>query len=107
MPGTPNFMLGSYDITALGYKMHEFSVAGTATSFKSVGEAGSGEPWKVTPAGTAPYVTRIVVLRPSEARKFNGTVVVEWINVSGGLDAPVDWTTTHRELVRGGYAYVP
>lgn len=106
MPGRPTFVLGSYDITALGYTMNEFSVAGTAMSYKSAGEVGSDGQWNVTPAGTAPYATRIVVLRPSDPRKFNGTVVVEWMNVSGGLDVPVDWMTTHRELARGGYAYV-
>ncbi len=43
--------------------------------------------WKVTTASSAPYKTRIVVYRPIDPRRFDGTVVVEWLNVSGGVDA--------------------
>lgn len=43
--------------------------------------------------------------RPAEARRFNGTVVVEWLNVSAFMDAGVEWTYTHTELIRGGYAW--
>lgn len=106
MPGTPVLPLGSFDIGALGYSVDEFSVTGTATAYKIVGEQTADGHWKVAPDGTAPYKTRIVVIKPKDPAKFNGTVVVEWINVSGGLDVPVDWTTTHRELLRRGYAYV-
>ena len=51
---------------------------------------------------TAPYTTRAVVYRPINPAKFNGTVVVEWLNVSGGLDDAPDWTLAHNELVREG-----
>jgi hypothetical protein len=33
-------------------------------------------------------------------------VVVEWLNVSGGVDAAPDWVTQHTELVRDGFAWV-
>jgi hypothetical protein len=33
-------------------------------------------------------------------------VLVEWLNVSGGIDAPAVWFMAHREIVRSGYAYV-
>jgi hypothetical protein len=51
-------------------------------------------------------VTRVVVNRPRAARDFNGTVVVEWLNVSGGVDASPDWMNLHVELIRHGYAWV-
>ena len=38
--------------------------------------------------------------------RFNGTVVVEWLNVSGGFDAAHDWTLAHTLLLRGGFAWV-
>ena len=44
--------------------------------------------------------------RPVKKRDFNGTVVVEWLNVSGGADASPDWMHTHVELIRRGYAWV-
>lgn len=106
LPGKPDLALGAYDIAALGYDVHEFSVSGTARSFGLSGEAGSDGNWRAVAAGSAPYKTRIVVVSPADASKFNGTVVVEWLNVTGGLDVPVDWMTVHRELMRSGYAYV-
>jgi hypothetical protein len=60
----------------------------------------------VTPSGTAEYTTRIVVLTPANPAQFNGTVLVEWLNVSGGIDAPAVWMMAHREILRAGYAYV-
>ena len=61
----------------------------------------------VIPTGTtAGYTTRVVVRRPVNPAKFNGTVIVEWLNVSGGIDAGPDWTLSHNELIRDGFAWV-
>jgi hypothetical protein len=38
--------------------------------------------------------------------KFNGSAPVEWLNISAGGDGAPDWNTTHREILRQGYAYV-
>jgi Alpha/beta hydrolase domain len=46
------------------------------------------------------------VTRPTDDSKFNGTVIVEWDNVSGGQDVPTEWIIAHRELVRSGYVHV-
>jgi hypothetical protein len=45
-------------------------------------------------------------MRPSNPRRFNGTVIVEWLNVSGGVDAGADWMLGHNELIREGFAWV-
>ena len=58
------------------------------------------------PTGTAPYTTRIFVERPASPRRFNGTVVVEWLNVSADAEIPPDLLYTHRELLRDGFAWV-
>lgn len=100
VPGKPNLLLGSYDVGDVGYTSEEFFVSGTATSYTPVGE------YDAAPSATADYTTRMVVLRPSDAARFNGTVIVEWLNVSGGIDAPAVWFMAHRELLREGYAYV-
>ena len=47
-----------------------------------------------------------MVCRPVDEAAFNGTVIVEWLNVSGGIDAPAVWFMAHREIARAGYAYV-
>ncbi len=104
--GQPNLLMGSYDVAPLGYQVDEFFISGTAASYRLAGEAAADGKWDALPAGTAPYTTRIVVVRPRDPAKFSGTAVVEWLNVSGGLDVPVDWNMTHREIVRRGHAYV-
>lgn len=104
--GRPSLLLGAYDIAALGYSTQEFFVSGTATSYKLAGPPTPDGRWSASPADTAPYATRIVVLRPTDPAKFNGTVVVEWLNVTAGVDASPDWNAAHREMIRRGYAYV-
>jgi len=89
-----------------GYVTQEFLVSGTASAFEPVGALRSDGRWAVQRAATAPYRTRIVVRRPSQPDRFNGTVLVEWFNVSGGLEADPDWTHLSPEILRGGYAYV-
>ena len=47
-----------------------------------------------------------MVCQPTDEPKFNGSVIVEWLNVSGGIDAPAVWFMAHREIARAGYGYV-
>jgi hypothetical protein len=104
--GKPLLMLGAYDIGSIGYQQSEYFVSGTARSYRLNGTAGADGAWSAVPDAAAPFTTRIVVLRPSDPAKFNGTVVVEWLNVTAGQDTPADWMVAHREMVRKGYAYV-
>jgi hypothetical protein len=48
----------------------------------------------------------MIVHRPSDPARFNGTVYVEWLNVSIGTDVGVDWGFGHNEIVRRGAAWV-
>lgn len=104
--GKPMLLLGAFDIGSVGYCAEEFFVSGTASSYAPDGELGPDGRWDVTPSGTADYTTRLVALTPADPAAFNGTVLVEWLNVSGGIDAPAVWMMAHREIVRSGYAYV-
>jgi len=106
VPGRPALLLGAFEIADVGYVAEEFFVSGTASSYSPTGELGSDGRWSVTPSDTAEYTTRIVVLTPADRSRFNGTVIVEWLNVSGGIDAPALWMMAHREVLRSGYAYV-
>jgi Alpha/beta hydrolase domain len=47
-----------------------------------------------------------VVCRPADPGAFTGTVILEWLNVSAGFDAPAHWMLTHRQVVRAGWAWV-
>ncbi len=84
----------------------EFFLSGKATSYTSATPLTKSGQWHVKPATSAPYKTRIVVYRPIDPKRFNGTVVVEWLNVTAGIDAPAAWLNSHVQMVRAGTAYV-
>ena len=96
----------SFDLAQVGYMQEEYFVSGTASAYTNTAPLGDDGMWSATAAASAGYKTRIVVHRPVSKKKFNGTVVVEWLNVSGGVDAGPDWILMHTELVRDGYAWV-
>ena len=58
----------------------------------------------VTP--NIPYKTRITVRRPVDPAKFNGTVLVEWFNVTDNFDGEYFWVQAQQDIVRQGYAYI-
>ena len=89
-----------------GYVEEEYFISGDATAYAPVGELGADGVWTVEPAGTAPYTTRVMVRRPEDADNFNGTVVVEWFNVTAGVDADPDFGLLHPVLLGEGYAYI-
>jgi hypothetical protein len=81
--------------------------SGTATSYTPVGELTEDGMWTFEEeAVTAPYRTRVLVRRPADPEDFSGTVVVEWLNVSSGLDANPEWGSLGEELIRQGHAWV-
>jgi hypothetical protein len=104
--GKPFIASTTFDLAQVGYTEAEYFMSGTATAYASSGPLSVDGTWTVTPGDTAAYVTRILVYRPIDAKKFNGTVVVEWLNESGGLDAAADWIMGHVELIREGSAWV-
>ncbi len=80
--------------------------AGTATAYRSEGDLPPDGRFELSEDAAADYRTRILVRRPERQEDFNGTVVVEWLNVSGGLDAGPDYSFMADELHRGGYAWI-
>jgi hypothetical protein len=93
-------------LSKVGYEKSQFFISGTAHSYVPAQPLTSDGKWKVTTGVSSSYTTRIAVYRPINPKKFNGTVVVEWLNVSGGTDDAPDWTLSHNELVRDGFAWV-
>jgi hypothetical protein len=100
------FWSSSLDLDRFGYTEKEFFISGNAQAFVNSGALGNNGVWTVSPGATAPYTTRILVRRPTDPERFNGTVVVEWLNVSGGIDTSPDWAFAHTELLREGYVWV-
>lgn len=107
LPGASPLPAGlSYTLSELGYEEAEYLIEGTASSFALVGDRTGDGRWSATPDDAAPYLSRIVVRRPLDPARFSGTVVVEWNNVSGGVDVGPDWILLHRHLVAEGHAWV-
>jgi len=104
--GTIELQGTAFDLSKAGYEQSEYFLSGTADSYQPVSPLTADGTWTVKPASTAAYTTRVVVDRPRDPRRFNGTVVVEWLNVSGGVDGAISWVQAHNELIREGYAWV-
>jgi hypothetical protein len=104
--GTAFTAYASFDLAALGYLEEEYFLSGQAQVYEIDGARGSDGRWPVSPAESAGYTTRLVVRRPLDPDLFNGTVIVEWLNVTAGTDAEPDWACTHRHIIREGFAWV-
>ena len=89
-----------------GYVEHEYVAAGTAISYAPTAPLTGDGRWSFAPDGSAPYRTRVLVRYPADPAQFSGTVVVEWLNVSGGVDANPDYASLEEELLRQGHAWV-
>lgn len=95
-----------FDLASVGYQQDEFFVSGDALAFTSAAALTEDGAWTTQYGVSAAYATRIVVHRPIDPQDFSGTVFVEWLNVSAGLDAAPGWTMGHVELIRQGHAWV-
>lgn len=94
------------DFASAGYVQREYVASGTATSYQATSALTRDGRWTFAPDGTAPYRTRVLVRAPARGKRFSGTVVVEWLNVSGGVDADPDWVSLREEIERAGDIWV-
>jgi hypothetical protein len=89
-----------------GFVEEEYLVSGDASAYEPVGDLTDDGAWSVGAGATAPYKTRVIVRRPADPDDFNGTVVVEWFNVTAGVDADPDFGLLYPALFDEGAAYV-
>ncbi len=97
--------LGDY-----GYVEQEFKYSGNAFAWDTSGPSDQTGT-RVTTGGPAddgkyPYKTRMIVRRPADPADFNGTVIVEWQNVTAQFDLEANWYGDPEYLLKNGYAYV-
>ncbi|MFB4270617.1 alpha/beta hydrolase domain-containing protein [Nonomuraea sp. GTA35] len=95
LPETYPWLATDADLRALGYVEQEFHLSGNADAYSATGEL---------LAADVPYRTRVIVRRPASQATFNGTVLMEWQNVTAGYDLDALWST--EQLTRAGYAWV-
>lgn len=95
------FNTSTVDLAGHGYVEQEFFLRGRANvyDYDAAGRV------VVTRSG-APYENRIIVRRPADRRDFNGTVVVELMNMTNRWDLDRMWLTSHDQYLRDGTAYV-
>lgn len=93
------------DVSAYGYVEAEYFLEGTATRYRLTDgtELTRDGHWEVQPAGEAEFRTRMLVYRPADPARFNGTVIVTWNNVTAGYDL---FSAESLELFEGGFAFV-
>src|SRR4051794_5762060 len=98
------FGLTLEDLAAHGYRADEYVLDGVATRYRAVPgtELGADGRWSAEPSGTSPYRTRVLVYRPVDPQRFNGTVVLHWNNVTAGYDL---FSGDTPEILGGGYAF--
>lgn len=103
--GEHGWAFGEYygDISKLGYVEEEYFIEGVAQRYEPVGKLGKDGKWYLQANSTAPYKTRFIVRRPINPDKFNGTVVMEWTNVSGGFEISL---LDNPGIYTEGFAYV-
>src|SRR5438067_13007514 len=91
----------SNHLAGSGYIEQEFFIEGTANRYNTPPQATG----TIVSSGN-PYRTRVVMRRPANAADFNGTVLVEWLNVTNGFDADNLWFFGWEHVLRSGYAWV-
>lgn len=80
-----------HQLAPFGYTEEEFLVSGTAAA---------------ADGSTAPYTTRVIVTRPVARKDFNGSVLLDWVNVTAQFENAVDSLEGREELLRSGWAFV-
>ena len=80
-----------------GWVEQEFFLDGTARTYPAdIADAPE----------TATYRTRIMIRRPVDPKDFNGTVIVDWNNVTIPHDRDVAWAPIYPTVLARGYAYM-
>ena len=80
-----------HELASWGYRQDEYFVSGTARALDGT---------------TAPYTTRIIVFRPKQQKRFNGAVMLDWVNVTAQFENGVDTAEGREGLLREGWTFV-
>ena len=95
------FTGAALDLASLGYVEEEYFFSGTANVYNTPPLTTA----TVVSSGHR-YNSRLIVRRPTPPAEFNGTVLVEWANVTPGFCNDLMFHDSQDHLLRAGYAYV-
>ncbi len=99
------FFSANVDLASRGYIEEEFFIQGTANTYNVIPLVPKLDTAAIIGSGN-PFKTRMIVRRPLSAESFNGTIVMEWQNVTAGFEPDSLWIASHDHLMRRGYAWV-
>jgi hypothetical protein len=104
----PAFVPGSRAVEDLpqSYVEEEFFVSGGADLFNYAHNPPLGPTDLNLIQEDVPYTTRLIVRRPADPNKFNGTVVIDWWNSTAGFDTAPAWDASAEYFARSGVIYV-
>lgn len=101
------YAASSVDLRPFGYTEAEYFISGVAHPF--VPAAGTtltaDGRWQVAPGADAPFKTRILVRKPPASR-FNGTVVVEFMQEYFGTERDTNYQWNAENILRQGFGWV-
>ena len=100
-PGSP-LNAAAASLSAHGFVEQEFRLTGRAARYRVANPMLDAQPIDEG----HPFATRLLVRRPANLRRFNGCVVVEWLNVSTGQDIDFVCGATRELILREGYAWI-
>lgn len=101
VPGTTAMTAAPVDLATAGYTEREFYAEGMANRYR--GAVPSVLKTAEVIDNNWHYLSRVLVRAP-KPEKFNGTLVVEWANVTAGQDIDFAFAESYEYLLREGYA---
>jgi len=87
------------------YVEQEYFVSGVVDVYGYASPPLPGQLFLRDDAETA-YTTRVVIRRPVLPWRFNGTIVVEWLNSTAGFDSAPAWDMSAGYFARSGIVWV-
>lgn len=99
--GSTPFLATTFDLARDDYTEDEYFVEGS-TNLYAYDENNNVI---VTDTGVG-YKTRMLIRRPIQPSRFNGTVIVEWLNPTAGFDGDTIWLNNYRWMIREGAIWV-
>lgn len=99
--GTLPMTAAAVDLAVVGYTEREFYAEGVANRYRGAMDGDLDDAEIID--GNWPYHTRVLVRTP-DAAAFNGTLVVEWANVTAGQDIDFAFAESWEYLLSEGYA---
>jgi len=89
-------------LSARGYAEDEYLVSGPANVYASM----PATDFQTNVINQSTYTTRAIVRHPKDMSAWSGNVVVEYMNVTDGVDLQIIWTRLREQILDSGDVYV-